>query len=88
MDTLIGTIVASVIVGAVIGGIARMLLPGVQRIGVFMTILAGAVAAWAGHWIAEQLDWHSGGFVDWPKLGVQVVLAILVVGAIGGVGRA
>lgn len=86
MDTVIGTIVASVIIGAVIGGIARILLPGAQRIGVVLTIIAGAVAAFAGSWIAEQLDWHAGTFIDWPKLGVQVVLAMLVIGAIGGLG--
>ena len=87
MDTLIGTIIASVIIGAVFGGLARILLPGRQRMGVFLTILAGAVAAFGGHMIAEYFDWHSGDVLDWPKLGVQLVLALIVVGLIGGVGR-
>lgn len=86
MDTVIGTIIASILVGAVIGGIARLILPGAQRIGVFFTILAGAVAAYAGHLLAEQFDWHSGDVIDWPKLGIQILLAMLIVGAIGGVG--
>ena len=87
METVIGTIIASVIVGGIIGGIARMLLPGAQRVGAFFTILAGIVAAYAGVWIADQLGWHSDAFIDWPKLGVQVVLAMLVVGVVGGVGN-
>ncbi len=86
METVIGTIIASVIVGAVIGGIARILLPGAQRIGTFLTILAGAVAAFVGSYIADQFDWHAGTTIDWAKLGVQVVLAMIVVGLIGGVG--
>lgn len=86
METVIGTIIASVIVGGIIGGIARMLLPGAQRVGAFFTILAGIVAAYAGQWIAEQLGWHADTFIDWPKVGVQVVLAMIVVGVIGGVG--
>lgn len=87
MDTLLGTIIASIIIGAILGGLARMLLPGTQRIGIFLTILAGAVAAFGGHMIAEYFDWHSGEVIDWPKLGIQLLLALLVVGLIGGVGR-
>jgi uncharacterized membrane protein YeaQ/YmgE (transglycosylase-associated protein family) len=55
---------------------------------VFLTIIAGTVAALAGHFIAEQFEWgqSDGTFPNWPKLGIQVVLAMVVVGLIGGVG--
>lgn len=85
MDWLVQILVA-VLVGAVIGGIARMLLPGVQRVGLFLTILAGAVAAYAGQFIAEGMGLATTEGVDWAKLGIQVLLAMLAIGLIGGVG--
>ena len=85
MDWLVQIIVA-VVVGAVIGGIARILLPGVQHVGVFLTILAGAVAAYAGYYIADALGLVTDEGFDWAKLGIQVALAMLVIGLIGGVG--
>ena len=89
MEEWLAQILAAVIIGAVVGGIARILLPGVQRIGVLLTIIIGAIAAYAGHFIAEQFAWGQGdgSFPNWPKLGLQVVLAMLVIGVIGGVAR-
>lgn len=86
MEDWLVQILVAVILGTVIGGIARILLPGVQRIGVFLTILAGAVAAYAGNYIAEAMGFASTEGIDWAKLGVQVVLAMLAIGAMGGVG--
>jgi uncharacterized membrane protein YeaQ/YmgE (transglycosylase-associated protein family) len=88
MKQWVGEGITIIIVGIVVGGLARILLPGAQRIGVFLTIIAGTVAALAGHFIAEQFEWgqSDGTFPNWPKLGIQVVLAMVVVGLIGGVG--
>jgi uncharacterized membrane protein YeaQ/YmgE (transglycosylase-associated protein family) len=79
-------IIVAVVVGAVIGGIARILLPGVQRVGLLLTIVAGAVAAYAGYYIADAMGLATTEGIDWAKLGIQVLLAMLVIGAIGGVG--
>lgn len=86
MDWLVQIIVALVL-GVVVGSIARILLPGAQRIGAFLTITAGALAAYAGHFIAEAMGLASTDGIDWAKLGIQVLLAMIVIGAIGGVGR-
>lgn len=85
MDWLVQVVVA-IVVGTVIGGLARLILPGRQRVGIIITILAGAVAAYAGHFIAESLGWVSDEGIDWAKLAIQVALAALAIGAIGGVG--
>lgn len=86
MEDWLVQIIVAVVVGVVIGGIARMLLPGVQRIGLFLTIVAGALAAYVGQFIAEGLGLATTEGVDWAKLGIQVLLAMLAIGAIGGVG--
>ena len=81
------TVIASIIVGAIVGGVARILIPGAQRIGIVMTILAGAVAAYLGQFIGESMGLGEGDGFSWPILGIQVLLAALVIGVIGGVGR-
>ena len=71
----------------IVGGLARLFLPGTQGIGLFMTGLAGAVAAFIGFVIGDALGWTDGEGFSWGTLGIQVLLAALVIGAIGGVGR-
>src|SRR2546430_12003417 len=51
--------VAAIIFGAVIGIIARILLPGRQRIGIILTVLIGMVAAVIGTWLTDKLNMHS-----------------------------
>ena len=87
MDTVWGAILVSLLLGVVVGGIARILLPGTQRIGLFMTGLAGAVAAFIGFVIGDSLGLRDGEGFSWGTFGIQVLLAALVIGAIGGVGR-
>jgi uncharacterized membrane protein YeaQ/YmgE (transglycosylase-associated protein family) len=86
MEDWLVQILVAVVVGAVIGGIARILLPGVQRVGMILTIVAGAVAAYAGYYIADAMGLVTTEGIDWAKLGIQVLLAMLVIGTIGGVG--
>jgi uncharacterized membrane protein YeaQ/YmgE (transglycosylase-associated protein family) len=76
--------VAAIIFGAVIGIVARILLPGRQRIGIILTVLIGMVAAVIGTWLADKWDTYSSKFVhvagrtfDWEVVGVQVGVAIV-----------
>lgn len=76
--------VAAVIFGAVIGVVARLLLPGRQRIGIILTVLIGMGAAVAGTWAAARWHLHSGRLVevagrdfDWLVVGVQVGIAVV-----------
>ena len=49
---MLGQIIGVVVVGAVVGALARLLLKGVQRISLLWTIVLGAVGAAAGAWLA------------------------------------
>ena len=76
--------VAAIIFGAVIGVVARLLLPGRQRIGIILTVLIGMGAAVAGTWAADRWGWHSshhfaltGRTFDWLVVGVQVAIAVV-----------
>jgi len=64
-----------VLVGVVIGGLARLLVRGTGGLGLGATILAGLVGAIAGGWIADVLD--LAGLL-------QLVVAVLVAAALIG----
>ncbi|MFI5952945.1 GlsB/YeaQ/YmgE family stress response membrane protein [Cryptosporangium sp. NPDC051539] len=75
---------AAILFGAVIGIIARILLPGRQPIGFLLTVLIGMGAAVAGTWASDRWDLHSSGSLvvrghhyDWLVLGVQVGIAVV-----------
>jgi uncharacterized membrane protein YeaQ/YmgE (transglycosylase-associated protein family) len=57
-------VIGALFIGLIIGALGRLVVPGRQRIPIWMTIAVGIVAALAG----------SAG-VDWVELVVQVALA-------------
>ena len=65
---MISTIISAVVVGAIIGALARLVLPGKQNVGVLMTVLLGmrVVAVARGSFVdkphdpAEEIDSHAG----------------------------
>ncbi|GAA0529773.1 hypothetical protein GCM10010172_08070 [Paractinoplanes ferrugineus] len=76
--------ISAIIFGALIGVVARILLPGRQQIGIILTVLIGMGAAVAGTWAADRWDWHSthtfevtGRSFDWLVVGVQVGIAVV-----------
>lgn len=76
--------VAAILFGAVIGVVARIILPGRQRIGVILTVLIGMGAAVAGTWAANHWNLHSthatmveGHRYDWLVVAVQVGIAVV-----------
>lgn len=78
---------AAIVFGLIIGVIARIVLPGRQRIGLIFTALIGMAAAVAGTWAAKRWDLHSshlftvaGRHYDWLVVGVQIGIAVVGVG--------
>ena len=54
---LIGTIV----VGLIVGAIARFILPGEQKMGWILTILLGIGGSMAAGFIGQALGWYKAG---------------------------
>ena len=77
---MIGFIVA----GLVIGGLARLLLPGDQKIGLITTLLLGLAGSVIGGLVANALG--TGDIFELNVLGfvVAVVSAILLIGVVAG----
>lgn len=79
---MIGTIIAALVAGAIVGPLARLALPGRQNISLIMTVVLGAIGSVIGALIyykvtgvddTKGIDWISG------LIGV-VVAALLIVG--------
>lgn len=69
-----GGILYTILIGAVIGVLARFFKPGADPMGWILTIILGIVGAWAGGYVAGALGISSSilGFV------VSIVCAIVL----------
>ncbi|KGN40089.1 GlsB/YeaQ/YmgE family stress response membrane protein [Knoellia sp. CPCC 206453] len=79
---MIGTIIGAIIVGAIIGALARLVLPGKQSISVVVTVILGILGSLIASWLVYQLGYNNenGGFQFVPFLAGVVVAALLIVG--------
>jgi uncharacterized membrane protein YeaQ/YmgE (transglycosylase-associated protein family) len=71
------------LIGLVIGGVARLLIPGTQAIGWLTTILCGLGGALLGGIVARALD--AGSIVQFI---IAVLVAAVLIAVIGGGRRA
>lgn len=73
----IGSIIAAIVVGIIIGLLGRLVAPGKQNISLLVTIVVGILAALLGTWIAGQLGLEETSGIDWIELIIQIVLAAI-----------
>jgi uncharacterized membrane protein YeaQ/YmgE (transglycosylase-associated protein family) len=78
---MIGTIISAIVVGAIVGALARLIMPGKQAIGVIMTIVLGILGSLIGSWVTYQVGYSNsnGGWAVIPFL-VGVVVAVILIG--------
>jgi len=67
---VIGTIIGAIVIGLLVGGLARLVMPGKQNIGVVMTVILGAIGAFVGTWVSYKLGYsnQNGGSRSFPSL--------------------
>jgi uncharacterized membrane protein YeaQ/YmgE (transglycosylase-associated protein family) len=76
-------IITAVVIGLVIGVLARMILPGRQNIPIWLTIVVGIVAALLGTALARAMGIPTAtSGIDWMELLVQLIVAIVGVGLV------
>ncbi|GAB3211021.1 GlsB/YeaQ/YmgE family stress response membrane protein [Marinactinospora thermotolerans] len=78
-------IISALVIGLVIGALARLILPGKQNIPIWLTILVGIVAAFIGTAIAGFFGYAETPGIDWWELITQLVLAVIGVYLVAGV---
>jgi uncharacterized membrane protein YeaQ/YmgE (transglycosylase-associated protein family) len=86
---MIATILSALVVGLIVGALARLIMPGKQSIGLIMTIILGALGSFVGTWLTYQLGYQNanGGWQVIPFLVGIIVAIILIAIYIGITGR-
>jgi uncharacterized membrane protein YeaQ/YmgE (transglycosylase-associated protein family) len=73
-------IITAIIIGAIIGALGRLVVPGRQPIPIWLTIVVGIVAAFVGTFLARAIGIPTAtSGIDWLELLVQVIVAAVFV---------
>ncbi len=73
--------IGTAVFGAIIGMLARQVLPGKQNIGAVMTVVLGIVGALVGYFLAGLIGVKETSGIDWIRWLISIaVAAVLVVG--------
>jgi uncharacterized membrane protein YeaQ/YmgE (transglycosylase-associated protein family) len=74
-------IIGTILVGLVIGALARFVIPGEQKMGWIMTILLGIGGSLLAGFIGSALGWYQPGEgAGWIASVLGAVLLVFVVG--------
>ncbi|MFC0531794.1 GlsB/YeaQ/YmgE family stress response membrane protein [Phytohabitans kaempferiae] len=74
----------AIVVGAIIGILGRLVVPGRQKISWWLTLLIGIVAAVVGTVVAGVLGVADTRGVDWIELVLQIGFAAAAIAIIAG----
>jgi uncharacterized membrane protein YeaQ/YmgE (transglycosylase-associated protein family) len=74
-------IIMTIIVGGIIGALARFVMPGEQKMGWILTILLGIAGSVVAGFIGRGLGWYQPGQgAGWIASVLGAVLLLFVVG--------
>ncbi len=77
---MLTTIIVTVILGAIIGALARLVLPGKQNISTLVTVILGILGALAGSWIYTAVSGNGDtSGIDWIALILGVIVAAILI---------
>jgi uncharacterized membrane protein YeaQ/YmgE (transglycosylase-associated protein family) len=77
---MIINIIQWIVVGAIVGILGRLVVPGRQNIPWWLTIIVGIIAAIIGTYLAKLLGIPTDtNGIDWLELLVQVIVAAILV---------
>jgi uncharacterized membrane protein YeaQ/YmgE (transglycosylase-associated protein family) len=75
---MISSIIGAIIVGAIIGALGRLILPGKQNVSIVMTIIIGIVASFVGGLVLGMTAYNNNnGGIPWLAWLVGAILAAL-----------
>jgi uncharacterized membrane protein YeaQ/YmgE (transglycosylase-associated protein family) len=80
-------ILSALIIGLVIGVLAKLIVPGRQKTPIWLTILVGIVAAFIGTAIARAIGVENTAGIDWIEVIIQIGIAAVGVALVAGTRR-
>jgi uncharacterized membrane protein YeaQ/YmgE (transglycosylase-associated protein family) len=75
----IGEILGYLLVGCVVGPIARLIVPGEDPMPIWMTIVIGAVGAFLGGWLLSEVITPGNKGVPWIAAILAAALLVVLV---------
>jgi uncharacterized membrane protein YeaQ/YmgE (transglycosylase-associated protein family) len=85
MMGVITAIISSIIIGLILGALARLILPGRQNIPLWLTIVVGIIAAFIGNYIAQAFGVGVTPGIDWIRHIIQLVVAVIGISIVAGI---
>ena len=74
-------IIGTIVVGLIVGALARLVMPGEQKMGWILTALLGIAGALVAGFIGQALGWYQAGQpAGWIASVVGAVLLLFIVG--------
>lgn len=78
-------IVGTILVGLIVGALARWLMPGEQKMGWIMTILLGIGGSLLAGFVGQALGWYQAGQgAGWIASVLGAIVLLFVVGKLRG----
>ena len=76
-------IITTIIVGLIVGAIARFLLPGEQKMGWIMTCLLGIAGSLIAGYAGQAMGWYAPGeAAGWIASVIGAIVLLVVVGLV------
>lgn len=79
-------IIGTIIFGAVIGMLARLVLPGRQNISALVTVILGVLGALIGYWLWGMMGGGDTSGIDWIRWIISIVVAAVAVYVVARLG--
>jgi uncharacterized membrane protein YeaQ/YmgE (transglycosylase-associated protein family) len=86
-DMGITGIISALVVGLIIGALARLVVPGRQPIPIWLTIVIGIIGAVVGTFLAQVIGVAVTPGIDWIEILLQVAVAAAGVAIAAGLYR-
>ena len=78
-------IIGTIVVGLIVGAIARFLLPGEQKMGWILTCLLGIGGSLIAGYVGQAMGWYAAGQgAGWIASVVGALVLLIVVGMLRG----
>ena len=78
-------IIGVIIAGAVIGALAKLVMPGRQAGGVIVTIILGILGVLVGYYLAAALGVEATKGIDWLRWIISIIVAVVFIAIYGAV---
>ena len=78
-------IIGVIIAGAVIGALAKLVMPGRQAGGVIVTIILGILGVLVGYYLAAALGVEATKGIDWLRWIISIIVAVVLIAIYGAV---